>query len=173
MELQNTETIVNKVAQSGLITFNLEDYYSKNERVVFDIKGCLFMGLILKEKDFREFLKTHDWQQYHDKNVAITCTADAIVPTWAYMLVASKLTGIASFYNFGDLEDLENAMFQKALSQIDIESFRDKKMVIKGCSNLPVPINAYVEISRLLLPVASSIMYGEPCSTVPVFKRKI
>lgn len=168
-----TETIINKVAQSGLITFNLEDYYDKNERVIFDIKDCLFMGLILKEKDFREFVKTHDWEQYRNKNVAITCSADAIVPTWAYMLIASKLSGIANHYFFGDLNNLENSLFQKALSAIDIESFRDKKIVIKGCGNLPVPINAYVEISRLLLPVANSIMYGEPCSTVPVFKRKV
>ena len=167
------ETIVNKVAQSGLITFNLEDYYDKNERIIFDIKDCLFMGLILKEKDFREFIKTHSWEQYRDKNVAITCSADAIVPTWAYMLVASKLSGIASYYAFGGLDDLENSLFLNALSKVDVEIFRDKKMVIKGCSNLPVPVNAYVEISRLLLPVVGSIMYGEPCSTVPVFKRKL
>jgi hypothetical protein len=167
------EEIINKVAQSGLITFNLEDYYDKNERVVFDIKECLFMGLILREKDFREFVKTNDWEKYRDKNVAITCTADAIVPTWAYMLIAGKLSGIANYYFFGDLNNLENSLFQKALSGIDIESYRDKKIVIKGCGNLPVPINAYVEISRLLLPVANSIMYGEPCSTVPVYKRKI
>ncbi len=167
------ETIINKVAQSGLITFNLEDYYDKNERVVFDIKECLFMGLILREKDFREFIKTNDWEKYRNKNVAITCSADAIVPTWAYMLVASKLTGIANYYAFGDLTNLENSLFQKALANVDMESFREKKMVIKGCGNLPVPINAYVEISRLLLPVAGSIMYGEPCSTVPVFKRKV
>lgn len=167
------EQIINKVAQSGLITFNLEDYYDKNERVVFDIKECLFMGLILREKDFREFVKTNDWEKYRNKNVAITCTADAIVPTWAYMLIASKLSGVANYYFFGDLSNLENSLFQKALSTIDLEPFRDKKIVIKGCGNLPVPINAYVEISRLLMPVANSIMYGEPCSTVPVYKRKI
>jgi hypothetical protein len=167
------EQIINKVAQSGLITFNLEDYYDKNERVVFDIKECLYMGLILREKDFREFIKTNNWEQYRDKNVAITCSADAIVPTWAYMLIASKLSGIANYYFFGDLNNLENSLFQKALSDIDVEYYRDKKLVIKGCGNLPVPINAYVEISRLLLPVVNSIMYGEPCSTVPVYKRKI
>jgi hypothetical protein len=167
------EQIINKVSQSVLITFNLEDYYDKNERVVFDIKECLFMGLILREKDFREFVKTNNWEQYRNKNVAITCTADAIVPTWAYMLIASKLSGIANYYFFGDLNNLENSLFQKALSDIDLELYRDKKLVIKGCGNLPVPINAYVEISRLLLPVANSIMYGEPCSTVPVYKRKL
>ena len=167
------ETIVNKVAQSGLITFNLEDYYDKNERVIFDIKDCLFMGLILREKDFREFIKANDWVQYRNKNVAITCSADAIVPTWAYMLLASKLSGIANHYAFGDLINLENSLFQKALSEIDFEFFRNQKIVIKGCGNLPVPINAYVEISRLLLPIAASIMYGEPCSTVPVNKKKL
>jgi len=167
------ETIINKVAQSGLVTINLEDFYDMHERVVFDIKNCLFMGLILKEKDFREFIKSNDWQQFLNKNVAILCSADAIVPTWAYMLIASKLNGIANYYIFGNLEELENSMFHKQLGQLDVESFRDKKLVIKGCSNLPVPVGAYVEISRLLLPVASSIMYGEPCSTVPVFKRKV
>ena len=167
------ETLVNKVAQSGLITFNLEDYYDKNERVIFDIKDCLFMGLILREKDFREFIKANNWEQYRNKNVAITCSADAIVPTWAYMLVASKLSGIANHFAFGDLNNLQNSLFQKALSLVDIEFYRNQKIVIKGCGNLPVPINAYVEISRLLIPVAGSIMYGEPCSTVPVFKKKL
>ena len=167
------EQIINKVAQSGLITFNLEDYYDKNERVVFDIKECLYMGLILREKDFREFVKTNNWEQYRDKNLAITCSADAIVPTWAYMLIASKLSGIANYYFFGDLNNLENSLFQKALSDIDVEYYRDKKLVIKGCGNLPVPINAYVEISRLLLPVVNSIMYGEPCSMVPIFKQSV
>ncbi len=167
------EEIINKVTQSGLLTFNLEDYYDKNKRTVFDIKDCLFMGLILKEKDFREFIKTNNWEQYRDQNVAITCSADAIVPTWAYMLIASKLNTVANHYVFGDLNDLENALFQKALSRVDLEAFRDKKLIIKGCGHLPVPTFAYVEISKLLLPVVSSLMYGEPCSTVPVFKRRV
>ncbi len=167
------ETIINKVAQSGLITFNLEDYYDTHERVIFDIKDCLFMGLILKEKDFREFIKLHDWEQYRNRNVAILCSADAIVPTWAYMLIASKLNGLANYFIFGSLAELENSLFLNKLANLDVEQFRDQKMVIKGCSNLPVPVSAYVEISRLLLPVVSSIMYGEPCSTVPVFKRKV
>jgi hypothetical protein len=166
------ETIVNKVSQSGILTFNLEEYFDSSPRITFDIKQCLFMGLILKEKDFREFIKTHDWLQYQSKNVSIICSADAIVPTWAYMLIASKLNGIANFFIFGNLEMLENALFQKALASVNIEDYRDKKMVIKGCGNLPVPTYAYVEITRLFLPVASSIMYGEPCSTVPVFKKK-
>jgi len=166
------ETIVNKVSQSGILTFNLEEYFDSSPRIIFDIKQCLFMGLILKEKDFREFIKTHDWLQYQSKNVSIICSADAIVPTWAYMLIASKLNGIANYFIFGNLEMLENALFQKALASVNIEDYRDKKMVIKGCGNLPVPTYAYVEITRLFLPVASSIMYGEPCSTVPVFKKK-
>ena len=166
------EEIINKVAESELITFNLEQYYSTNERLLFDIKDCLFMGLILKEKDFREFIKTHDWEKYRNKNIAITCSADAIIPTWAYMLIAARLSGIAGFYVFGSLSDLENALLMNALSTVNPEDFRDKKVVIKGCGHLPVPVYAYVEISRLLLPVVSSIMYGEPCSTVPVFKKK-
>ena len=167
------ETIVNKVANSGIVTINLEDYYYKNERMVFDIKDCLFMGLILKEKDFREFVKNHDWSIYKNKNVAILCSADAIVPTWAFMLIGSKISDIANHFVFGNLEQLENSLFQKALSNINPEQFRNEKIVIKGCGNLPVPVFAYIEILRLLQPVASSIMYGEPCSTVPVFKRKI
>ena len=114
------EEIINKVAQSGLLTFNLEEYYDTNKRSVFDIKDCLFMGLILKEKDFREFIKTNDWEQYREHNVAIICSADAIVPTWAYMLLASKLNSIANDYVFGDLNELENALFQKALSKVDV-----------------------------------------------------
>ncbi|MFI5149487.1 MAG: DUF2480 family protein [Bacteroidia bacterium] len=165
------DEIVNKVAQSGLIEFNLEDYYPKGERVLLDIKDRLFQGLILKEKDFREFVKTENWSSYSGKNVAIICSADAIVPTWAYMLLATALAPYASFTFFGNPEALESALFQKALSVIDVEKFRDQKIVIKGCSNLPVPISAYVEITRILRPVAQSLMYGEPCSTVPLFKK--
>ncbi|NUM32412.1 MAG: DUF2480 family protein [Bacteroidetes bacterium] len=165
------ETIINKVANSGIITINLEDYYDKNERVVFDIKDCLYMGLILKEKDFREFVKNNDWTVYKNKNVAIVCTADAIVPTWAFMLVGSKLSGIANYFVFGNTEQLENSLFQMALSNIDVEQYRNHKIVVKGCGNLPVPVFAYVEILKILQPVASSVMYGEPCSTVPVFKK--
>lgn len=167
-----TERILNKVSQSGLITFNLENFYDNHTREDFDIKDYLFMGLILKEKDFREAIKTTDWSKYNQKNVAVFCSADAIVPTWAYMLIASKLTGVANFYVFGTPEVLEVALFQQALSKVNPADFADKKVVVKGCGNLPVPTYAYVEITRLLLPVAASIMYGEPCSTVPVFKKK-
>ena len=167
------EVIQNKVSQSGLLTFNLEDHYDPHVRIILDIKDWLFKELILKEKDFREFIKACDWEQYRNANVAIICSVDAIVSTWAFMLIASKLSGVAHHYAFGDLSNLENSLFQNSLSKIDLNFYRDKKVVIKGCGNLPVSTNAYVEISRLLLPVVSSIMYGEPCSTVPVFKRKI
>jgi hypothetical protein len=163
--------IINRVSNSGLISFDLEEYYHKGERVVFDIKDNLFQGLILKEKDFREFLKNHDWTFYKNKNVGIICSEDAIVPTWAYMLLVSKMEPYANMVVFGDLSDLEQSLFKDALNRIDLSHFKDAKVVIKGCGNFPVPIYAYTEITRLLRPVASSIMYGEPCSTVPIYKK--
>jgi len=166
------EEIINRVAQSSLITIDLEDYYDKHERVVYDIKDNLFQEMILKEKDFRAFIKAHDWSQYQDKNVAIVCTADAIVPTWAYMLLALQLEPYAHHFVFGDLAALEQSLFQQILSKIDIEEFRDKKIVIKGCGDLPIPEYAYVELTRLLRPVVTTMMYGEPCSTVPLYKKR-
>jgi len=165
------EELVNKVAQSALVTLNLEEYIHSGERVVYDIKDNLFMGLILREKDFRAFIKENDWSVYTGKNVAIINSADAIVPTWAYMLLATKLQSFAHRYIYGDLEALEQVLFQEALAKINPEDYRDAKVVIKGCGNIPVPTFAYVEIMNILLPVVSSIMYGEPCSTVPLFKR--
>ncbi|PWG82738.1 DUF2480 family protein [Pararcticibacter amylolyticus] len=166
------ENIVNRVAQSGLVTFDLADLYPAGERVVYDIKNNLFHGLILKEKDFREFVKEHDWSQYEGKNVAITCSADAIVPTWAYMLLANKLASYAAEVMFGSLEALETVLFRKKIDSLDMENFRDKRVVIKGCGDIAVPESAFVAITVELTRVAKSIMYGEPCSTVPVFKRK-
>lgn len=166
------ENIVNKVAASGLITFNLEDYFHKGERLVYDIKDNLFHGLILKEQDFRAFIKTHDWQQYAGKNIAITCTADAIVPTWAYMLLANKMKPYANEVVFGNLDTLETVLYTKALGKVNVADFAGERVVIKGCADLEVPVSAYVEITAMLTPVAKSIMYGEPCSTVPIFKRK-
>ncbi|MFM8995591.1 MAG: DUF2480 family protein [Bacteroidota bacterium] len=166
------EVFVNKVANSGLITLNLEDHFPAGERKFIDIKEVLFMGMVLKEKDFRDWVKNHDWLAYQNANVAIGCSADAIVPTWAYMLIASKLSGIAKEIVFGDLQALEAVLWRNALQSLDVESFRDQKMVIKGCGDLPVTAAAYAEITRLLTPLAKSIMYGEPCSTVPVYKAK-
>ncbi|MBY0244229.1 MAG: DUF2480 family protein [Sphingobacteriaceae bacterium] len=170
MEIQ--ENFVNKVASSGLITLNLEDYYDKNERVVYDLKDNLFKGLILKEQDFRAFVKDNDWKAYAGKNVAIVCSADAIVPTWAYMLLATKLKPYVNELVFGGLEALEAVLFTKKLATLDLAQYADQRVVVKGCADFDVPIAAYVEISNLLLPVVKSIMYGEPCSTVPIFKRK-
>lgn len=163
--------IINKVAQSALVTLNLEELLHPGERVVYDIKDNLFQGLILREKDFRAFVKEHDWSVYTGKNVAIICSVDAIVPTWAYMLLATKLQAHANYYVFGDLEALEQALMQEAIAKIDPEEYRDGKVVIKGCGSIQVPTYAYVEIMRKLSPVVSSLMYGEPCSTVPLYKR--
>lgn len=170
MDIQ--ENFVNKVAASGLITFNLEEYYHPGERLVYDIKDNLFHGLMLREKDFREFIKTHDWASYTGKNIAVICSADAIVPTWAYMLLANKLKPFANEVVFGSLETLEAVLFTKALAKIDLNAFAGERVVIKGCADIDVPTSAYVEITSLLTPVVKSIMYGEPCSTVPIYKRK-
>ncbi|MCW3103350.1 MAG: hypothetical protein JWO09_1790 [Bacteroidetes bacterium] len=163
--------IVNKVSQSGLITIDLEEYYPAGQRVLFDIKEHLFQGLILREKDFREFIKNEDWNKYRDCYVALTCSADAIVPTWAYMLLAAQLEPLAKKVVFGNLETLETILYNEILSKINIEEYKDARIVIKGCGNLPVPKAAYVQITSLLRPVAKSIMYGEPCSTVPLYKQ--
>lgn len=165
------ETIVNRVAGSGIITLNLEQYLHPGKRMEIDVKDTLFMGLILKEKDFRDWIKNHDWEQYRDANVYIHCSADAIIPTWAYMLIAAKLSGIANFYLFGNAEALDAALFIKALSQVQPEEYHDKRVVIKGCGDQYVSPAAYVEITRMLQPYVKSLMFGEPCSTVPVFKK--
>jgi hypothetical protein len=140
--------------------------------VVYDIKENLFQGLMLREKDFREFIKAHDWSAYAGKNVAIICSADAIVPTWAYMLLATKLTPYVHLLVFGDLSALEDALFRDALEKVDWTAFQEERVVVKGCGDLPVPVSAYVEITRRLQPIAKSIMYGEPCSTVPLYKKQ-
>jgi hypothetical protein len=166
------EEIVNKVAKSGLITVNLEDMYPEGERIGFDLKELLWQGLALREKDFRDFLKDHDWSQYQDKYVAVFCSVDAIIPHWAFMLVASHLTGIARFVYIGGVSEMEIAIFKHLIEKINIEEYTDQRLVIKGCSDRPVPQSAYADLVFRLQPVAKSIMFGEPCSTVPVFKRK-
>jgi hypothetical protein len=166
------EVFINKVANSGIETINLETYFPVGERVSIDVKELLFMELVLKEKDFREWIKANDWTQYSEKFVAVYCSSDAIVPTWAYMLISSKLSGIAQKVVFGDLNALESALWESALNELNIDQYKDKKVVIKGCGDLPVSAAAYTNISSKLVPVVQSLMYGEPCSTVPVFKRK-
>jgi hypothetical protein len=165
------DLIINRVAQSGLVTLDLEELFHPGERVVYDLKDNLFMGLILKEKDFREFLKTHDWSQYAGKNVAITCSEDAIVPTWAYMLLAVHLEPHAHAFVFGELAALETKLYDEAIARIDVEAYRGARVVVKGCSKVPVPTTAYVELTRRLRPVVQSLLFGEPCSTVPLYKR--
>lgn len=165
------DTIINKVQQSGLVTIDLEEMYEDAPRKVLDIKEQLFMGLMLKEKEFREYIRTNDWEQYRGCLVAIICSSDAIVPTWAYMLVANKLSSIARHLIFGSMEDLDNYLFMTRIDALNISDYQDQRVVVKGCSDKPVPTNAYVYLTEKLTPVVKSIMYGEPCSTVPVYKR--
>jgi hypothetical protein len=167
----DTEEIVNRVATSGIVSLDLEELYHPGERVLYDIKDNLWQGMILREKDFRDFLKAHDWSQYNGKNVAIICSEDAIVPTWAYMLLAVQLEPFANTIVFGDLNMLEDKLFTDAISRLNIDEFAGKRVVVKGCSKVAVPVSAYVEISRLLKPVVQSLMFGEPCSTVPLYKK--
>ena len=164
--------IVNRVANSGVITFNLEDYYHEGDRVVYDIKDNLFQGLALREKDFRTFVKENDWSVYEGKNMAIICSVDAIVPTWAYMLLISVLEPICNKVIFGSLEQLEQSLYLDAFYKIDWTEYEDARVVIKGCGDKPVPTFAYAELTRLLKPYVKTLMYGEPCSTVPIYKKR-
>ncbi len=166
------DEIVNKIANSGLITIDLEDYYPKGERVLFDIKDWLFEELLLKEKDFRAYVKEHNWEQYQDKYVALTCSTDAIIPGWAFILLAAELQPYAKRIVKGNLEQLETALYQEEIAKLDVSEFEDKRLIIKGCSNLPVPESAYIELVQKLRPVAKSLMYGEACSTVPLYKKR-
>jgi hypothetical protein len=166
-----SEDIINRVAKSGIVSIDLEDFFPKDEIIVFDIKDWLFHGLILKEADFRQKLEEHDWKQYEGKYIAVTCTTDAIIPSWAYMLLAAKLQPYAAKIVFGNAEQLLDRHYMDELSKLKFDDFFDKRVVVKGCGEKPVPTSAYVEITRLLLPYAKTIMYGEPCSTVPVFKK--
>lgn len=167
-----SEPILNKVADSGLITLDLETYYPAGEILTFDLKPFLLMELILKEKDFRQALQQHDWSVYSGKRVAVTCTADAIIPVWAYMLVATYLQPVAADVVLGDEKEALKQVFLRNIDAIDVAEYEDKRVVIKGCGETPIGEYAYMEITKKLRPVAKSIMYGEPCSTVPVFKKK-
>lgn len=162
--------IVNRVANSSIISLDLENYFQEGRRMLFDLRPYLFQEVIVREKDFRQLLKETDWEEFRDALVAVYCSADAIIPTWAYMLVITYLEGVAKEVVIGDLEDLEKYMMAKSLRQIDPKDFEGRPVVVKGCGKFPVPIQAYGEIVRILKGSARSIMYGEPCSTVPVFK---
>ena len=164
--------IVNKVSKSSLVTIELEDFYPVGERVVFDISKWLHEGLILKEKDFRESVQQHNWDQYKGKYIALNCSAEAIIPSWAYLLIAVKLGPYAKKMIVGNLELLETVIFQDIISNLDVEIFKDKPVIIKGCTNKPIPETAPVQLIEKLLPFAKTIMFGEACSTVPLFKRE-
>ena len=166
------EIFVNKVAESGIVSLDLETFYPKEDIALFDMKDYLFMGLILKEKDFRESLKLLDTTVYADKIVAVTCSADAVIPMWAYMLVASYLQPVANEIAFGNQDEIKNMLLLKNIDQLPVDNFIDKRVVIKGCGEIPVGEAAYLKATKLLRPIAKSIMYGEPCSTVPIYKKK-
>lgn len=164
-------TIINRVSQSGLITLDPADFFPKEEIVEFDLKDYLFMGLILKEKDFREALKNLDATSYASKIVTITCSADAIIPMWAYMLVTTKLQPVAAAIYTGSKAETEKNIMLKNIASLNVDEYKDAKMVIKGCGDRPIHESVYAGLTSKLLPVAQSIMYGEPCSTVPVYKK--
>jgi hypothetical protein len=166
------EEIINRVANSKLVTIDLEDFYPEGKRIVFDIKDWLFEGLILREKDFRAKAKDHNWTQYLDNYIALTCSSDAIIPGWAYMLLTTYLDVFAKKVLVGNLETLETSIYQDIITNLDVSKFKDKPVIIKGCTNKPVPENAYILLTSKLMTVAKSVMYGEACSSVPLYKRK-
>lgn len=166
------EEIINRVAQSSLEVIDLEDFYPKGKRITIEIKDWLLEGLVLREKDFRNQVKEHNWEDYKDSFVSITCSTDAIVPTWAYMLITSSLEPFAKKVIYGSLEELESSLYQDIIQSLDISIYKDKPIIIKGCANKPVPTNAYLYLINVLKPVAKSIMFGEACSAVPLYKRK-
>lgn len=166
------DEIINRVANSKLITLNLEDYYPDGKRILFDIKDWLFEGFVLREKDFRLQALEFNWSQYQDSYVALTCSTDAIIPAWAFMLLSIYLEPYAKKVLIGNLEQLETSIYQDVLNSLDVSSYKDKPIIIKGCSKKPVPQNAYIMLSSKLKPIAKSIMYGRACSSVPLFKNK-
>ncbi len=165
--------IINRVANSKLITIDLEDFYPDGRRIVFDISQWLYDGLILKEKDFREKVQNHDWSQYQDNYVALTCKTEAIIPSWAYLLITTVISAYAKKIVVGNLELLETIIFQDILSDFNLENFQDKPIIIKGCSAKPIPQTIYIQLVEKLRPIAKSILYGEACSSVPLYKRKV
>ena len=167
-----SDEIVNRVANSGLVNFDLEAYYPNGQRQLIDLKDWLFEGLILKEKDFRQAVKDYDWAQHQDQYVAIDCSADAIVPVWSYMLISNAISPYAKKVVKGNLENLESFIFHELINTLNINTFKNQRVIVKGCSNLPIPESAYVAITNKLSPVVKSIMYGEACSSVPIYKKK-
>lgn len=168
-----SEEIINRVAKNtNLQVIDLEDYYPEGKRVLFDIKDWLFEGLILKEKDFREHVVQHDWSQYKNCYVALTCSTEAIIPGWAYMLISVHLATFVEKCVIGNLEALETAIYQEIINNLDVSVYTDKFVIVKGCANKPVPQSAYINLSMKLQPIVTSLMYGEACSSVPLYKKK-
>ena len=166
------EEIKNRVAESKLITFDLEDFYPEGNRIELDISQFLSEGMLLKEKDFRASVKNHNWDQYHDSYVALTNINDVLVPAWAFMLLTTHLTPITKSVSIGNLEQLEISNFNKIIEDLEVSNYADKLIIIKGCSNKPIPENTYLQLIQKLQPVVKSLMYGEACSSVPLYKRK-
>jgi len=164
--------IVNKIALSPLVSFDLADYYEDGPRVGIDIAERLFMGMLLKEGDFRAWLEQQDWTQYQGQHVHLYCSADAIIPGWTWMLLAIQLQPFATTIVFGSREDLEKAIWQKSLTRIDYAALEGKKVVVKGCGDIEIPQATYVELIERLRGIADKLMYGEPCSTVPLWKKE-
>ena len=167
-----SDEIVNRVANSGLVNFDLEAYYPKGQRQIIDLKDWLFEGLILKENDFRQAVKYYDWAQHQNHYIAIDCSVDAIVPVWSYMLISNAISPYAKKVVKGNLKNLETLIFHELINNLDINPFKNQRVIVKGCSNLPIPESAYVAITNKLSPVVKSIMYGEACSSVPIYKKK-
>lgn len=167
-----SEEIINRVANSKLLTFDLEEIYPKGERVSFDISQWLLEGIVLRESEFRGNVKEHDWSQYQDKYIALFCSTDAIVPGWAYILLSLHFAPYAKKVTVGSLDELESILFTELLQNLDVSEFKDKPVIIKGCAHKPIPQNAYVLLAQKLQPVVKSIMYGEACSSVPLYKKR-
>ena len=165
------EEILNRVAQSKLVTFNLEDFYPEGERKVFDLSQWLHEGFVLREAQFREEAKAYDWSQYRNTYVALGCSTDAIVPAWAYMLISSYLQPYAKKVVVGSLEELESHLYMNIIENLDVSDLADQPVIVKGCSYKPVPKNAYIFLINKLQPVVKSLMYGEACSSVPLYKK--
>jgi len=164
--------IINRIANSKLETIDLEDFYPDGNRLFFDISPFLYEGLVLREKDFREQVKTFNWQQFKNCYVALGCSTDAIIPGWAFMLVSLQLFPFSKITIVGSLTDLENTIFSEIINDLDLSSFKDKPVIIKGCSKKSIPQNVYIQLTQKLQPIAKSIMYGEACSSVPLYKKK-
>jgi len=167
-----SDEIINRVANSKLVTIDFEDYYPQGKRVLFDVKDWLFEGFVLREKDFRDQVKQFNWSQFKDNYVALTCSSDAIIPAWAFILLSIHLEPFAKKTVIGNLELLETSIYQDVLNTLDISGFSNKPIIIKGCAKKPVPQNAYIMLANKLKPIAHSIMYGEACSSVPLYKKK-